>query len=504
MAHDQVQFEPNKEYYKFEGGIKKMTIAFIIIGVLGGLLAYKTSDYNHHARFWSNLLLNTYYFNGMAIASVFFISAHMIGYGGYISSMKRIFESFGNFVYVTGFFFLLIILGIWFDWHSLYHHWTHALPTDTIVQDKKAFLNEKMFTFLSIAFFALWIIAIRMIRKHSLSSDHAVDEVAYNQKSKYLAAFYIVIFGVSSSVFSWLAVMSLDPHWYSTMFGWYNFGSHMCGFLSFALLIIVYLKSRGLLAFVNDSHIHNIVLFLFGFSVFYTYTWYDQFMLQWYANIPEDTMYFVKRFRIPLFKFLFFFTFIINFIFPFLFLIRRKAKRNPWIFGIAAAILIVGHYFDFYMMVMLEPNAKDPHAAVAPAAEKHANSVKIDNRMIAQAHDIATSHGEEIKDSIMPISAEITLAPESAHTTEHTATSTSVANHASGSQNAVHAHNKKTMHAPHGGGGDENLATLGLYEFMMFFGFIGLFLYTIFSTLSKERLVPLKTPFLDESLHYNF
>jgi hypothetical protein len=503
MAHDQVHFEPNKEFYKFEGGIKKMSIVFIILGVLGAIGAFFSNDTNHHSRFWSNLLLNTYYFNGMAIAAVFFISAHMIGYGGYISSMKRIFESFGNFVYVTGFFFILIILGLWFDWHNLYEHWTHAPATDTIVGDKKAFLNKGMFTFLSLLFFALWIIAIRMIRKHSLSSDHAVDEVAYNQKSKYIAAFYIVIFGVSSSVFSWLAVMSLDPHWYSTMFGWYNFGSHMCGFLAFAILIITILKSKGLLSFVNDSHMHNIVLFLFGFSVFYTYTWYDQFMLQWYANIPEDTMYFVKRFRIPLFKFLFFFTFVINFVFPFLFLLRRNAKRNPWIYGIASAILIVGHYFDFYMMVMLEPNAPSHHAAEAAEPAHHSNAIKLENKLLAEAHTAAPSHATAVVDSIMPAAVEVLTHTDKHESTEHAATDITLANHETGSQHAVHAH-KKTMHAPHGGGGDEHMATLGLYEFMMFFGFIGLFFFTILTTLSKERLVPIKTPFLDESLHYNF
>jgi len=287
------------------------------------------------------------------------------------------------------------------------------------------------------------------------------------------------------------------------MFGWYNFGSHMCGFLSFALLIIIYLKSKGLLSFVNDSHIHNIVLFLFGFSVFYTYTWYDQFMLQWYANIPEDTMYFVKRFRIPLFKVMFFVTFIINFIFPFLFLIRRKAKRNPWIYGIAAAILIFGHYLDFYMMVMLEPNAPSHHGATAHEPTNHTNSLKLNNKLTAENHSTPT-HTSATLDSIMPAAVEI-LQKGANTEKEHSTTLTDVtlANHETGSQHAIHEH-EKTMFAPHGGGGNEHTATLGLYEIMMFLGFVGLFFFSILSSLSKERLVPIKTPFLDESLHYNF
>jgi hypothetical protein len=483
MGHEKPHFDLNSEYYKFEGRMKTISITFIVLGIIGAAWAFFGYEANKHSRFWSNFLLNTYYFNGMAITAIFFVSAHTIGYGGWFASLKRIFESFGSFVIISVIFFLIIIAGLWFDWHNLYHHWTHAPASDTIVGDKIAFLNKNMFTSLSVAFFALWLIGIRMIRKHSLSSDMLTDEYAYNQRSKYIAAFYIVVFGVSSSVFSWMAVMSLDPHWYSTLFGWYNFASYMCGFLCMSLIVVLYLKYKGLLNFVNDSHIHNIVLFLFGFSVFWTYLWFSQYMLIWYGNIPEDTMYFYKRFEIPLFKILFFVALILNFFFMFLFLIKRSAKRNPWVYGIAAGIILFGHYLDFYSMVMFEPNAPMHHEEAISDKSHHSSAATNSNKLLAENHEVSKA-----SDSVHAIS---NLVKE-----EESAVHADVPAHEA-SHNAVD-HNSSAHDTPH------NMASIGLIEIFMFLGFIGLFLFSVLSSLSKDRLVPLKSPFLDESLNYKW
>jgi len=480
MGHDKVHFDLDKEHYKFEGSIKTMTIVFMALGLLGAIWAFfDNGGWNHHARFWSNFLLNSYYFNAMALTAVFFIAAHTIGYGGWIASVKRIFESFSSFILIGFICFLIIIVGLWFDWHSLYHHWTHPAPGDTIVGDKIAFLNKGMYTALAFLFFAGWILFSQWFRKHSLESDYMVDEISYNQKSKYIAAGYIVFFGVGTSVFSWLALMSLDPHWYSTLFGWYNFASYMCGFLCMTILIILILKAKGQLTYVNDSHMHNIVLFLFGFSVFWTYLWFSQFMLQWYGNIPEDTMWFVKRFEVPMFKAFFWIAFIINFIFPFLFLMKRTAKRNPWIYGIAAVILLFGHYLDFYSMVMFEPNAVPHHHEEAKHDASHASSKTSTLKLYADNQTTDSSH------SVIPaVDAAAPVTESSAH------------------PNIAASDHKTDAHA------DEHAveghhATLGLIEILMFIGFIGLFLFVILSTLSKNRLVPLKSPFLEESLNYH-
>lgn len=498
MGHDKVVFEPNNEFYKFEGGMKKMSIALILVGIVGAIWAFfDNHGANMHSRFWSNLLLNTYYFNGMAIAAVFFVSAHTIGYGGWFIVVKRVIEGLGTFVYVSIPIFILIILGIWLDWHNLYHHWTHASADDTIVGDKKAFLNPTTYTTLAAVFFIGWIFLIHNIRKHSLASDHAANEYEYNQKSKYWAAAYIVLFGVSSSVFSWMALMSLDPHWYSTMFGWYNFASYMCGFLCMAILIITYLKYKGHMTYVNDSHMHNLVLFLFGFSVFWTYTWFSQFMLQWYANIPEDTMWFVKRFDVKLFHVIFLATFVINFCFPFLFLLKRNAKRNPWIYSIAAVILLFGHYLDFYFMTMFEPNAPMHHTVEANEPAHHTQAgVKYESKMLAQNEANSATKHEETNTAVAVVENDAHEA-EAAHAAHADVPATPT-------HSEVVGHETKAEGAHSEGHGAEHGATLGLIEIMMFMGFVGAFFYCVLSAISKNRLVPIKNPFLDESLHYKW
>ncbi len=246
--------------------------------------------------------------------------------------------------------------------------------------------------------------------------------------------------------------MSLDPHWYSTLFGWYNFASYMCGFLSMAILVVTYLKYKGHLVNVNENHLHNLSMLLFGFSVFYTYLWFSQYMLIWYGNIPEDTMYFYKRFQVPLFKVLFFVTLIINFAFPFLFFVKRKAKRNFWLMNIAAVILIIGHYFDFYLMVMPEPNFPIHHES---SSEDHHT---VDKHASSTAH-VSEGHNTD-------------ATSESKHDTHHESVQT--------------------------------YASLGITEAFIFLGFLGLFFYTVLSVLSRHRIVPTNNPFLDESLNHQY
>ena len=417
MGHNHANIvDPNKENYTFGGRMKTLSIVFILLGILGVIIALfdKESVQNHNSRLWSNLLLNTYYFNGMAITAVFFIAASTLAYGGWFVLLKRVFESFGYFVFVTFVLFGIIILGIWFDWHNLYDHWLKPHAGDTIVYDKIAFLNKNMFTAISLVFFIGWMFLIVRNRRYSLKDDSATNLYEYNQvNKKWYAAPYIVLFGVSTSIFSWLAVMSLDPHWYSTLFGWYNFASYMCGFLCFAIIIVLYLKYKGHLNNVNDSHLHDLGKFLFGFSVFYTYLWFSQFMLIWYGNIPEDTMYFVKRFNVPLFKVLFFVTFIINFVFPFLFILKRSAKRNPWIIGTAAVILLVGHYFDFYLMVMPEPNTVEVHEA------SHNEDHKLHAANATNTTVISSSKESNVADSVKTVVEAVSIEEHKTEAVNH-------------------------------------------------------------------------------------
>jgi hypothetical protein len=135
----------------------------------------------------------------------------------------------------------------------------------------------------------LWAGASIVLNNFFARTDQT-DPKVY-KRSKLLCAAFIVIFAVSESAVSWDMVMSLDTSWYSTLFGWYNFASYGCGAWAMTILLVIFLKSQGYLSRVNDNHVHDLGKLLFGFSIFWSYLWFDQFMLQWFANIPEETSF---------------------------------------------------------------------------------------------------------------------------------------------------------------------------------------------------------------------
>jgi len=144
--------------------------------------------------------------------------------------------------------------------------------------------------------------------------------------------------------------MSFDPHWFSTLFGWYVFASFFVTGITVIALVSLYLKSKGFLEHVNTSHIHDLAKFMFGISIFWTYLWFSQFMLIWYSNIPEEVTYYITRieqYNLPFFGML-----VMNFIFPLLILVNTDFKRIAWIISMAGIVIILGHYIDFFNMIM--------------------------------------------------------------------------------------------------------------------------------------------------------
>lgn len=165
-----------------------------------------------------------------------------------------------------------------------------------------------------------------------------------------LAAGFLVFFLISESIMSWDWIMSLDPHWFSTLFGWYVFSSMFVSGITVIALVSIYLKSRGYLPFVNNSHIHDLAKYMFGISIFWTYLWFSQFMLIWYSNIPEEVVYFISRienYGLPFFGMV-----VLNFLFPLLVLMNSDYKRVNWFVVMTGIVILIGHYLDVFNMVM--------------------------------------------------------------------------------------------------------------------------------------------------------
>ena len=164
-------------------------------------------------------------------------------------------------------------------------------------------------------------------------------------------------FGLSvASTVPWLWLMSIDPHWYSTMYSWYTFASTFVSGMSLIAIFVIYLKNRGQLEYVTEEHLHDVGKFMFAFSVFWTYLWFSQYMLIWYSNQPEETKYFIERIGTAdkggPYRGIFFFNLIVNFVCPLLILMKKSTKRSWTMVTFMAVLIIFGHWIDFYQMVM--------------------------------------------------------------------------------------------------------------------------------------------------------
>ncbi len=221
---------------------------------------------------------------------------------------------------------------------------------DKVIAGKAPFLNGSFFIVRIAIYVLLWSLFSFLLKNISKKEDQ-IGEAATYQRSKYLAAAFIVVFAVTESTASWDLIMSIDTHWYSTLFGWYNFASYMVASVSMIALIVIYLKGKGYLQAANENHIHDLGKYMFGFSVFWTYLFFAQFLLIWYGNIPEATHYYHNRFDSTFYQAIFYVLFIINFATPFLVLMKRKSKRSFETISFVGVVLIIGHWLDFYLMV---------------------------------------------------------------------------------------------------------------------------------------------------------
>ena len=303
-------------------------------------------------RVWANLWANNVYFTGIALIAVFWIAVNYVAEAGWFTVIKRVPEAMGMYLPIGGVLMLLFFI---FGGHDIFH-WTHegimdpeSEHYDSIIAGKEGYLNNVFFIARMVIYFVLWFGFYLLFRKFSHNED-VEGGTKWHYKSFKFAAGFLVIFAVTSSTAPWDWVLSIDTHWFSTMFGWYVFASWFISGLAFITLSTILLKQAGYLKEVNSSHFHDLGKFVFGFSIFWTYLWFAQFMLYWYANIPEEVTYFMVR--INEYKIVFIGMLAMNFLGPVLFLMSRDSKRSAGMLTFASLFIIVGHYLDMYVMIM--------------------------------------------------------------------------------------------------------------------------------------------------------
>ncbi|HYE56262.1 MAG TPA: quinol:cytochrome C oxidoreductase, partial [Chitinophagaceae bacterium] len=289
--------------FNISGRFRMWSLALMGIGLLSlivGYFVYGTGDEHHEARFLATLLHNSVYFLLVVNASMFFICATTLAFGGWQMSFRRVTEAISSTVPVLGIITMVILLYLVLGHKHHIYHWTDAehVKHDPILDGKSPFLNPVFFTIWTVLSIGLWIVLGRKMRTLSRQLDdqplRSIEEGRrYIYKNTVWASLFMVWFVLTvMSTVPWLWLMSIDAHWYSTMFSWYTFASSFVAGIALITLFVVYLKNRGYLELTNNEHMHDLGKFMFAFSIFWTYLWFSQFMLIWYANIPEETVYF--------------------------------------------------------------------------------------------------------------------------------------------------------------------------------------------------------------------
>ena len=326
--------------------LKRLAYILTGIGILLTIIGILTDHSIHHAHTWSIVLLIGTFATGIALASTFFVAVHNIAMSAWQTVLKRVPEAIGMTILFALVVMLIFAFGGGMD--AVYHHWITDHP-DEIVRGKSGFLNKGTYITLMLIYFAGWIGLTYWIRQNSQNEDRIGGTKWYRQ-SIIISAIYVVFFAITSSTSSWGWLMSIDPHWFSTLFGWYTFSSYLVAAVAVITLMVIYLKGNGYLKAVNDSHLHDLGKYMFAFSLLWSYLWVSQFLLIWYANIPEETHYYIPRvFEHP---FLLGVLLFLNFLCPFLIMMTRDAKRNKAVLILMAVVILLGHWLDFFMMIM--------------------------------------------------------------------------------------------------------------------------------------------------------
>ena len=339
--------------YKISKNTHLLSLGLILIGVISTSYAFITDA---HAA-WTSLLFNNYFFLGISIFAVFFVALQHVAEAGWSTVIKRVPEAIMTFLPYTCAVMIFIVVAAILHWNHIYHWMEEGIMTegapnyDKIIAGKEAYLSPIFFLVRSLIYVSVWIYCAKRLRDISLQGDleGGLGKKSYN-KGITVSAWFIVFFAISSSTASWDWIMSIDTHWFSTLFGWYIFSEWSAIGFTTILLFCLFLKKQGYLPDLSESIIHDLGKFVFAFSVVWTYMWFSQFMLIWYANIPEEVTYFMERIELPNYNFLFWFSAAINFVIPTIVLMSRDAKRNTNFLIFASVTILIGHWINSYLL----------------------------------------------------------------------------------------------------------------------------------------------------------
>lgn len=332
--------------------LKMGGIGMFIVGVAVWLLSFTISP----EVAWSGWLMGSWYALGFPLFASFLLTINALASGGWAATIKRVPEAMTRFFMVAILPFGILALGMMTS-----HLYDWAVPHEggglhaELIHKKEPWLNQPFWLIRMVVYFALWIGFAWLMVRHSRQQD--VDgDIKHSWAIRKLAAPFGIVFGLSVTFASIDYIKSIEPTWFSTMFGVYQFaGIIQSGFAMLILLLLALRNSGHMKENVNENHFHTLGIWLISTSVFWAYIWFCQFLLIWYSNIPEETQHFFARWNGPWFWFSFILNPLLNFFIPFLLLLPRPHKRNLKILGGVSLVVLAGRFVDLWQWVTPRP-----------------------------------------------------------------------------------------------------------------------------------------------------
>lgn len=332
--------------------INRLGLLMAAVGAAGLAATYLTGGEHGAERFFADYLIGFWYFAGISVTMMFFSALQYLARAGWSASVRRIAENYAGMVPVMALFALPLVANVFMHHGSIYE-WTHdSAKTDPIISQKAPYLNQTFFAIRMGLYVLAWFAMHRFIIGNSIKQDSAGSDITPTRKNWKRAAPFVLLYAITITFAAFDLLMSLEPHWFSTIWGVYSFAGHFVSAITIVTITVVVLYNNGhLREYITAEHFHDLGKLMFAFSVFWAYIAFSQYFIIWYANLPEETIYFTHRLGHG-WQYFGYALIVTHFVVPFMVLLRQDVKRKTNILIVAGIVILVSHFVDIVWIVM--------------------------------------------------------------------------------------------------------------------------------------------------------
>ena len=330
------------QMFQFDTKLKNL----LRLGIFLGVLTFFAGYFIDRERSWFSFLVSSQFVLFLSLGACFFLAVQYVSRAVWSVNIRRLMLGFGQYLPYAFVFSLALLLSedhlyAWFD--------PQSVEKDHLLEHKSPYLNTSFFFIRLLCFFSLWMILFKKIKTNSLLQDKQQGDL-FTEKNIKLSIAFLLVFVFSFTFYSIDVLMSLEPHWFSTIFGVYTFTGAFQSFIAALCLTIIFLWNRGYLKdAVNINHLHDLGKFLLGCTILWAYIAFSQYMLTWYANLPEETLYYIPRSKNE-WAWVSIMLIVGKFALPFLLLLPRHMKRKTQTMAGISVLVLVMQYVDIYWM----------------------------------------------------------------------------------------------------------------------------------------------------------